>query len=48
MTISYNKRNDVIHRGENATEDDANRALDVARRIVAVMDGIPVPAPAPH
>jgi hypothetical protein len=46
MTVSYNKRNDIIHRGESATEDDANRALDVARRIVAVMDAIPVPAPA--
>jgi hypothetical protein len=46
MTESYNKRNDIIHRGENATEDDGNWALDVARRIVAVMDAIPVPAPA--
>lgn len=46
MTVSYNKRNDIIHRGENATEDDANRALDVARRIVAVMDAVPVPAAA--
>ena len=46
MTVSYNKRNDIIHRGENATEDDANRAIDVARRIVAVMDSIPVPVPA--
>jgi len=48
MTISYNKRNDIIHRGENATEDDANRALQVARRILAVMNAIPVPAPAIH
>jgi hypothetical protein len=46
MTESYNKRNDIIHRGENATEDDANRALDVARRIVALMNAIPVPAAA--
>jgi hypothetical protein len=46
MAVSYNKRNDIIHRGENATEDDANRALDVARRIMAVMGAIPVPAPA--
>ena len=45
MTVSYHKRNDIIHRGENATEDDANRAIDVARRIVAVMDSIPVPVP---
>lgn len=46
MTVSYNKRNDIIHRGENATEDDADRALEVARRIVAVMDAVPVPASA--
>ncbi len=45
MTVSYNKRNDIIHRGENATEDDANRALAVARRIVVVLDAIAVPAP---
>lgn len=47
MTVSYNKRNDIIHRGENATEDEANAALDVARRIVAVMNAIPNPPPAP-
>jgi hypothetical protein len=46
MTVSYNKRNDIIHQGENATEDDANRALDVARRIVAVMEAIPALGPA--
>ena len=44
MTVSYNKRNDIIHRGENATEDDANRALEVARRIVTMMVAIPDPA----
>ena len=46
ITVSYNKRNDIIHRGENATEDDANKALTVARRIVVVMNAIPVQAPA--
>ena len=25
MTVSYNTRNGIIHRGENATEDDTNR-----------------------
>lgn len=47
MTESYNKRNEIIHRGENATEDEANAAVEVARRIVAVVDSIP-DAPAAH
>ncbi len=47
MTTSYNKRNDIIHRGENATEDEAHAALDVARRIVTVMNAIPAPPVAP-
>ena len=34
LSISYNTRNGIIHRGENATEDDARRAIDVARRVV--------------
>ena len=46
MTVSYHKRNEIIHQGENATEDDANRALGVARRMVAVVNAIPVLAPA--
>ena len=29
ISVSYNKRNGIIHRGENATEDDARRALAV-------------------
>lgn len=44
---SYQCRNDVIHRGENATEDDARQALDMARRVVAIMAAIPTPAAAP-
>ena len=37
LSVSYNKRNGIIHRGESATEDDARRALDVARRVVEIM-----------
>jgi hypothetical protein len=37
LSSSYNKRNGIIHRGENANEDDARQALDVARRIVEFM-----------
>ena len=37
LSNSYNKRNGIIHRGENANEDDARQALDVARRIVEFM-----------
>ena len=40
LSISFNKRNGIIHRGESATEDDARRALDVARRIVEIMSRI--------
>ncbi len=38
LTTSYNDRNGIIHRGKNATEDDAQKALDVARRIVDIMN----------
>jgi hypothetical protein len=37
LTVSYNKRNGIIHRGDNATEDDARRALEVARLVVEIM-----------
>jgi hypothetical protein len=40
LSISYNKRNGIIHRGENADEDDARRALSVARSVVGIMDGL--------
>jgi hypothetical protein len=43
MSNSYTKRNRIIHRGENATEDDAHQALTVARTIVAIMNDIQVP-----
>lgn len=44
LTESYKRRNAIIHEGATATEDQARQALDVARRVVAVMNAIPVPA----
>jgi hypothetical protein len=44
LSASYTKRNHIIHRGENATEDEARQAIDVARRIVTIMGEIAVPA----
>jgi hypothetical protein len=43
MSNSYAKRNHIIHRGENATEDEARQAIAVARAIVEIMNDIPVP-----
>lgn len=40
LSNSYNKRNAIIHRGENAGEVDARQALNVARRIVEFMSGL--------
>ena len=40
LSISYNKRNGIIHRGESADEDDARRALSVARRVIEIMAGL--------
>ncbi len=37
LSASYSKRNAIIHRGENATEDDATQAMGVARQIVQIM-----------
>jgi hypothetical protein len=37
LSASYNKRNGIIHRGENADENDSRLALEVARRIVEIM-----------
>ena len=42
MSDSYGKRNRIIHRGENANEDEARQALAVARIIVGIMNGISV------
>jgi hypothetical protein len=38
VSTSYSKRNAIIHRGENASEDEARAALEVARRIIGVME----------
>lgn len=46
LMVSYNKRNDIIHRGENANEDEAHQAIEVAHRVVAIMNEIAVPAAA--
>ncbi len=43
MSDSYTKRNHIIHRGENASEDEARQAIAVARTIVGIMNGIPLP-----
>lgn len=43
LSASYDRRNAIIHRGENATEDEGRQALDVARRVVGFMNAIPAP-----
>jgi hypothetical protein len=43
MSDSYTKRNHIIHRGDNATEDEARQAIEVARSIVDIMNRIPIP-----
>ena len=43
LSDSYGKRNRIIHRGENANEDEARQAIAVARTIVGIMNAIPVP-----
>jgi hypothetical protein len=43
MSDSYAKRNHIIHRWENATEDEARQAIEVARTIVAIMNSLAVP-----
>lgn len=40
LSASYSKRNAIIHRGENATEDEANQAVAVARQIVQIMGDV--------
>jgi hypothetical protein len=37
LSASYSKRNAIIHRGENASEDEATQAVAVARHIVRIM-----------
>jgi hypothetical protein len=45
LRVSYDKRNAIIHRGQNANEDEARQAIDIAQRVVAIMNEIAVPAP---
>jgi hypothetical protein len=40
VSNSYGKRNKIIHEGQNATEDEATQAIDVARRIVQIMSEV--------
>jgi hypothetical protein len=42
LTSSYKKRNTIIHRADNAMEADAELALEVARRMVAIMADLSV------
>jgi hypothetical protein len=37
LSTSYSKRNAIIHRGDNATEDEATQAVAVARKVVQIM-----------
>jgi hypothetical protein len=37
LSASYRKRNSIIHRGDNATEEDAEQAIAVAEGIIKVM-----------
>lgn len=43
LSASYKKRNDIIHQGHNANEDEARQAIAVAQRVVDMMDAIPDP-----
>jgi hypothetical protein len=45
LRVSYDKRNSIIHRGENANENDARRAIEVAQRVVSIMNEIAIPEP---
>ncbi len=40
LSTSYSKRNAIIHRGENATEDEATQAVAVARQVVQIMSEV--------
>ncbi len=46
LTVSYNKRNAIIHRGNNANEDEARQAIAIARQVVEIMNATPVPGAA--
>lgn len=40
LSKSYKRRNAIIHRGDNATEDEAHSAIELARRIVGLMNSL--------
>jgi hypothetical protein len=40
LSASYSKRNAIIHRGENATEDEATQAVAVARQVIQIMSEV--------
>jgi hypothetical protein len=40
LSKSYKKRNAIIHKGENATEDEAHTALELARRMMHLMNSL--------
>ena len=41
LSISYGKRNKIIHEGQIAHEDDAKLAIKMARRIVQIVGALP-------
>lgn len=43
LSSSYAKRNAIIHRGENASEDEARAAIQVAEAVVRIMNSVPAP-----
>lgn len=45
LSTSYRRRNAIVHRGDNATEDDARIAIEVAQRIVDIMSSISPASP---
>jgi hypothetical protein len=44
LSTSYAKRNDIIHRGQNASEDEARLAIEVAHAVVSVMRAVALPS----
>ncbi len=40
LSISYNKRNGIIHRGDSADEAEARQALEVAQRVSEIMSAL--------
>jgi hypothetical protein len=40
LSTSYDHRNNIIHRGDSATEADAELALKVAQKVVAIMNAL--------